>query len=228
VIKLWAWLIISSQKPLTKVSGYRRCILGIIINNFVPGKKEETYSDSKKHPGYMQLELLMKWLWASKAIMFFTPAPSFVLQMAVGSGIRDCTRIAHLIGCRLHDRLQEVKHTQLAITKIPFLSTEQSEPFKDSDNTLILPDSHSDWVSLRSLLSPTNWQMEKRRHPLWQAYRASSYNINKQATKKYQFRLERCYCCSNYRTLQTKATMHKLLIRQTNKWLKMSFAFLCS
>lgn len=33
VMKLWAWFMTSSQRPLTKVSGYSRCILGIMASN---------------------------------------------------------------------------------------------------------------------------------------------------------------------------------------------------
>jgi hypothetical protein len=42
----------------------------------------------------------------------------------------------------------------------------------------ILLESHSTLVWFRSSLSPTNWQMENRRQPLWQAYSSSSYNTN--------------------------------------------------
>lgn len=171
-MKLWAWLIMSSQKPLTKVSGYRRWILGIIINNFIPRKKEETYSDFKNHPGDMQLKLPIEWLRASKAIIHICSShllhPLFCKWLlALASEIARVALIWLAVGFTTGCRKSNT-HNWLH-NKYTFINIEQSESFKDSDYTLILPDSHSDCVSLRSLLSPTNWQMEKRRHPLWQA-----------------------------------------------------------
>lgn len=93
VMKLWAWFITSSQRPLTKVRGYSRCILGIMASNCKKNK-------NTKH-----------WEWNQdlhrrmSACNHFKPAHVVALQMEAGSDSLGCTQTAHHSESRLHDRL---------------------------------------------------------------------------------------------------------------------------
>lgn len=163
-MKLWAWFITSSHNALTRVRGYSRWIFGIMASNCEENNDiywqchSSTISNQRVNITHLFLALLSEW--------------KLILASQIACILLIIFRVGFTTSCYFYLKKQNIliydaKRGKRMRLDGHYTTRNMTKNFESLEHNLL--DSQSALVWFRSTRSRTNWQMENRRQPRWQA-----------------------------------------------------------